>query len=157
MKKLAIAAALSLAAVSAHAWEVSGRGVYDWAGSNSSGGGVAISNGVKAPVVVAVKASLEMSRVGEHPWGVNQFALVATKDVAKLPLNVGVGLRAGVAYVDPVGEARVGGAAGLVGVVATLPLTKTVAVEAGLDRRFVDGRTGIADGNVGFLGLKVTF
>lgn len=157
MKKTVIAAALSLAAFSAQAWEVSGRGSYDWTGTNSSGGGVAISNGVKAPAVGAVKASLELTRVGESPAGVNQVALVATKDLVKLPLNVTVGARAGVAYIEPLGSRHDGGAAALVGLAASIPVTKTVAIEAGFDRRFVESKVGMPDGNVGFLGVRVAF
>lgn len=157
MKKVIIATALAVAAASAQAWEVSARGSYDWSGANSSGGGVALSQGVTLPFVGAVRASVEATRVAESPNGVNQVALVATKDLAKLPLNVTVGVRGGVAYIEPLGEARSGGAAALLGVAASFPVTKTVSVEAGLDRRFVESRPGVADGNVGFVGLAVKF
>lgn len=156
MKKVVIAAALALAATASHAWEVSGRGVYDWSGTNSSGGGVAISQGFKAPVAGDVKGSLEFTRVGESPWGVNQVAAVATKELIKLPLNVSLGARAGAGYIEPLGQ-HVGGAVGLLGLVASVPVTKTVAVEAGLDRRFVESKVAVPGGNVGFLGLRVGF
>lgn len=159
MKKLVITTALALACVSAHAWEVGARGSYDWqsGGANLGGGGITVSTAAALPLVGATRVSVEATRVGDNPSGVNQYALVATKDLVKLPLNVTLGARAGVAYVDPVGEDRTAGAAGLVGLVASMPVTKTVAVEAGLDRRFVENKTGLADSNIGFVGVRVSF
>lgn len=157
MKKLIIATAISLATVSAHAWEVSGRGVYDWSADNSSGGGVALSHTFTVGKLGPVQASLEATRVGESPSAVNQYALVATKNLIQLPFKTAVGVRAGVAHVEPLGEAHNGGVAGLLGVAVTVPVTKTISVEGGIDRRFVESSVGMPDGNVGFLGVRVAF
>jgi hypothetical protein len=154
MKKVIIAVGIALAATSAFAVDISGRGVYDWSGSDQGGAGFAISQSVNAGAVGAVRGSLEVSRAWTGANNVDQYALVATKDVVKLPYNAAVGIRAGAAYVEV--QNGTGGAAGLLGIGLTVPLNKQFAVEAGFDRRFVENRVG-PDGNVGFVGLRVSF
>jgi hypothetical protein len=157
MKKVIIATAISLAAFSAQAWEIGARGVYDWSGPNSSGGGVTIGNTITAGPLGALNVALEATRVGESPNAANQYALVATKPLVALPLKATLGVRAGLAHLEPLGEAKNGGVAGLVGVSLAVPVTKTVSVEGGIDRRFVESSVGMPDGNVGFLGVRVAF
>lgn len=156
MKKVIIAASLVLATASASAVEVGVNGLYDWSGTQTQGGGFSISQGYDTPVG-GLKAAFEYARINGVSNHINQYSLVATKELFKLPLNASVGVRGGAAYVEPVGDNHVGGAAGILGVSVSAPLTKTVSVEVGLDRRFVENKTGLADGNVGFLGLRLAY
>jgi len=149
MKKLAIAAALALAATSASALELGVTGTRDYSGSNRNFGGITLGQSFgKANATVG----FERSTVGDNDQ--NRWSLVGGYDVAKLG-PVTVTPRLGVAYLDnQIGE---DGYAATVGVGASVPVAKKVSLGLAVDRQYGQDRVEQFDGNRVTVGVKYRF
>lgn len=150
MKKIVLASALALAAVSASALEVGVTATRDYSGAdNRNFGGVTIGQSYGK---LNATAGIERSSVGNNDQ--NRFSLVGGYDVAKIGV-VTVTPRLGVAYLNnQVGE---NGYAMTVGVGATVPVTKQVSVGLAVDRQYGQDRVQQFDGNRVTAGVKYAF
>lgn len=149
MKKFAIATALVLAATAAAALEVGVTTARDYAGDNRNAVGVTLGQKLGA---VNVTAGFDRAIRGANDQ--DRYSVVAGVDVAKLgPATVAV--KAGGAYLDnQVGE---NGYAALVGVGASVPVAKNVAVTVDFTRQYGQDRVQGFDGNRVTAGLKYSF
>jgi hypothetical protein len=149
MKKFAIATAIALAATAAAALEVGVTTARDYAGDNRNAAGVTVGQQFGA---VNVTAGFDRATRGTNDQ--DRYSVVAGVDVAKLgPVSVGV--RAGAAYLDnQVGQS---GYAALVGVGASVPVTKAVSLTLDATRQYGQDRVQQFDGNRVTAGLKYRF
>ena len=148
MKKIAIASLLALAAFSASAVEVGVNGSYDF---DSSRPGAGVTVGEKFGKF-GVTAGFDRYTKGTDQ---DKFSLVGSYDVATIAKTT-VAVKAGAAYLSNTGNVADGYAA-LVGVGASYPLTKTVALTA--DYRYQAGQSKVNqfNGSTVALGAKYSF
>jgi len=148
MKKLLVIAALAVCAVSASAADIGLR--YSHSGSLGTPA-VGVTLGQKFGSF-GVEGAFDRATAGAV--NVNRYSLVGSYDVVKLG-SVTVAAKAGVAYLDPsLGRT---GYAGLVGVGASLPLSKSVNLVA--DYSYQRGQNSVRalDGNIVSVGVKYSF
>jgi hypothetical protein len=150
MKKLAIASVLALAAFSASAVEVGVNGSYDFGGSNERpGAGVTLGQKFGK---MGVTAGFDRYTKGTDQ---DKWSLVGSYDVATVA-NTTMAVKAGAAYLSNTGNVADGYAA-LVGVGASLPVNKTVALTA--DYRYQAGQSRVNqfNGSTVAFGVKYSF
>ena len=150
MKKLAIASVLALAAFSASAVEVGVNGSYDFGGSNERpGAGVTLGQKFGK---MGVTAGFDRYTKGTDQ---DKYSLVGSYDVATVA-NTTMAVKAGAAYLSNTGNVADGYAA-LVGVGASLPVNKTVALTA--DYRYQAGQSRVNqfNGSTVAFGVKYSF
>lgn len=149
MKKFAIATAIALAATAASALEVGVTTARDYAGNNRNAAGITVGEKFGA---VSVNAGFDRATQGTNDQ--DRYSLVAGVDVAKLgPVSVGV--RAGGAYLN--NQTGADGYAALVGVGASMPITKTVSLTVDATRQYGQNRVQGHDGNRVTAGIKYRF
>jgi hypothetical protein len=150
MKKIAIATAIALAAISASALEVGVTTTRDHAGTTDrNGSGFTLGQKYGANTVTA-----GFERFTEGRNDQDRFSLMVGRDVARLgPVTVGV--RAGGAYLN--NQTGADGYAAVVGVGATLPVTKQVSLTVDATRQYGQDRVQSFDGNRVTAGLKYRF
>ena len=149
MKKFVIASAFALAASTVSALEVGVTASHDYAGVNHNGYGVSIGDR-------AGKGSIALG-YGHFDRKNNKqdvFSAIAGYDLTKVGL-VTLSAKGGVAYLD--NSASANGYAALVGVGASLPLTKNLAVTLDATRQFGQDRVKQHDGNRISGGLRLSF
>ena len=149
MKKFAIATAIALAATAASALEVGVTTARDYAGDNRNAAGITVGQKFGA---VTMTAGFDRATLGANDQ--DRYSVVAGVDVAKLgPVTVGV--RAGGAYLN--NQTGADGYAAVVGVGASLPVTKQVSLTLDATRQYGQERVQSLDGNRVTAGLKYRF
>jgi outer membrane autotransporter protein len=148
MKKFAIMAALAVAAMSASAVEVGIRGTHT---KDSSADSVGVTVGQKFGAV-GVEGAFDRSTRGT--LNTNKYSLVGSLDVAKFA-GITVAPTVGVSFIDP--SMGVNGYAASVGVGASYPLTKQVALVANYAYQKGQDRVKAFDGNQVSAGVKYSF
>lgn len=147
MKKIAIMAALAVAAVSASAVEVGVRGTHT-VDAVADTAGVTVGQKFGA---IGVEGSFDRTTRGVS--NVNKYSLVGSYDVAKVA-GITISPKVGVAFIDPVG---VNGYAATVGVGASYPLTKKVSLVADYAYQRGQDRVRAFNGNLVSVGAKYSF
>lgn len=148
MKKIVFASILALAATTASALEVGVRGVHT---GDATADMVGVTVGQKFGAF-GVEGAFDRSTRGA--MNVNRWSVLGSYDVAKA-VGVNVAAKAGVAHIDPaVGE---NGAALLVGVGVSYPLTKKVSLVADYTYQRGQDRVRSFNGNNVSAGVKVAF
>jgi len=147
MKKLVLVAAL-MAAFSAQAVEVGINGSTDTANTDRNGYGVTVGQKFGA---MGVTAGFDRYSKG---MDLDKYSLVGSYDVTKIGTAT-VAVKAGGAYLDQ--KNGKDGYAALVGVGASLPVTKQLA--ATVDYRYQAGQSSVRslDGSTVSAGLKYSF
>jgi len=149
MKKIAIAAAIALAATAASALEVGVTQTRDYAGDNRNGAGVTVGTTVGA---IGLTAGFERFTAGENDQ--DRYSVTAGYNLAKIgPATVGV--KTGVAYLN--NQTGDNGYALTVGAGVSVPVTKSVSAELDVARQYGQERVSQFDGNRVTLGLKYKF
>ena len=148
MKKFAIMAALAVAAMSASAVEVGVRGTHT-TDSSADSAGVTVGQKFGAG---GVEGAFDRSTRGT--FNTNKFSLVGSMDVAKFA-GITVSPKVGVSFIDP--SKGVNGYAASVGVGASYPLTKQVALVADYAYQKGQDRVKAFDGNQVSAGVKFSF
>jgi hypothetical protein len=149
MKKFAIATVIALAATAAAALEVGVTAGSDYAGNNRDSVGVTVGKKFDA---VAVTAGFDRATGGANDQ--DRYSLVAGRDVAKLgPVRVAV--KAGGVYLN--NQVSEDGYAALVGVGASIPLTKQVSLTLDATRQYGQDRVKVFDGSRVTAGVKYSF
>lgn len=149
MKKFAIATAIVLAAGAASALEVGVTTARDYVGANRGATGLTIGHKVGA---VNVTTGFDRATQGTNDQ--DRYSVVAGVDVAKLGA-VSVGVRGGAAYLN--NQTGTDGYAALVGVGASLPVTKQMALTLDATRQYGQDRVKAHDGNRVTAGVKYSF
>lgn len=149
MKKFAIATAIALAATAASALEVGVTTARDYAGTDRNAAGVTVSQKFGA---VNVTAGFDRATLGTNDQ--DRYSVVAGVDVAKLGA-VTVGVRAGGAYLN--NQTGADGYAAVVGVGASVPVTKQVSLTVDVTRQYGQDRVQSFDGDRVTAGLKYRF
>ncbi len=147
MKKLAIMAALAVAAISASAVEVGVRGTHN---VDAAADSVGVTVGQKFGAI-GVEGAFDRSTRGSA--NVNKFSLVGSYDVAKVA-GITLAPKVGVSFIDPVG---VNGYAASVGVGASYPLLKNVSLVADYSYQRGQERVRAFNGNQVSAGVKYSF
>jgi hypothetical protein len=149
MKKFAIATMIALAATAASALEVGVTTARDYAGNNRNANGVTVGEKFGA---VTLTAGFDRATLGTNDQ--DRYSLVAGYNVAKLgPVTVAV--KGGAAYLN--NQTGQDGYAALVGVGASVPVTKQVAFTVDAARQYGQDRVQSFDGNRVTAGLKYNF
>ena len=149
MKKFAIATMIALAATAASALEVGVTTARDYAGNNRNATGVTVGEKFGA---VTLTAGFDRATLGTNDQ--DRYSLVAGYNVAKLgPVTVAV--KGGAAYLN--NQTGQDGYAALVGVGATLPVTKQVSLTVDATRQYGQDRVNSFDGNRVTAGVKYSF
>jgi hypothetical protein len=149
MKKFAIATAIALAATAASALEVGVTTARDYAGDNRNAAGFTVGQKFGA---VSMTAGFDRATLGTNDQ--DRYSVVAGVDVAKLgPVTVGV--RAGGAYLN--NQTGADGYAAVVGVGASVPVTKQVSLTVDVTRQYGQDRVQSFDGDRVTAGLKYRF
>lgn len=149
MKKFAIATAIALAATAASALEVGVTTARDYAGDNRNAAGFTVGQKFGA---VTMTAGFDRATLGANDQ--DRYSVVAGVDVAKLgPVTVGV--RAGGAYLN--NQTGADGYAAVVGVGASLPVTKAVSLTVDVTRQYGQDRVQGFDGDRVTAGVKYRF
>jgi hypothetical protein len=149
MKKFAIATMIALAATAASALEVGVTTARDYAGNNRNATGVTVGEKFGA---VTVTAGFDRATLSANDQ--DRYSLVAGYNVAKLgPLTVAV--KGGAAYLN--NQTGQDGYAALVGVGASLPINKKVALTVDATRQYGQDRVNSFDGNRVTAGVKYSF
>jgi len=149
MKKFAIATVIALAASAASALEVGVTTARDYAGTNRNAVGLTVGQKLGAATVTA---GFDRATLGTNDQ--DRYSLVAGVDVAKLgPVSVAV--KGGAAYLN--NQTGQDGYAALVGVGATLPVNKKVALTLDATRQYGQDRVSQFDGNRVTAGVKYSF
>ncbi len=140
---------IALAATAASALEVGVTTARDYAGDNRNAAGVTVGEKFGA---VSVTAGFDRATRGTNDQ--DRYSLVAGVDVVKLgPVSVGV--RAGGAYLN--NQTGQDGYAALVGIGASMPVTKQVSLTVDATRQYGQDRVQSFDGNRVTAGLKYRF
>ena len=150
MKNILIASFLALAAFSANAVEVGVNGTYTWGGPiDRPGAGFTIGEKFGK---MGVTAGFNRATKGTDQ---DKYSLVGSYDVATIA-NTTVAVKAGAAYISNTGNVADGYAA-LVGVGASYPITKAIALTA--DYRYQAGQSRVNqfDGSTVAFGAKYSF
>jgi hypothetical protein len=149
MKKFAIATMIALAATAASALEVGVTTARDYAGNNRNATGVTVSEKFGA---VALTAGFDRATLGTNDQ--DRYSLVAGYNVAKLgPVTVAV--KGGAAYLN--NQTGQDGYAALIGVGASLPVSKSMALTVDATRQYGQDRVTSFDGNRVTAGVKYSF
>jgi len=149
MKKFAIATMIALAATAASALEVGVTTARDYAGTDRNATGVTVGEKFGA---VTLTAGFDRSTQGANDQ--DRFSLVAGYNVAKLgPVSVAV--KGGAAYLN--NQTGQDGYAALVGVGASLPINKNMALIVDATRQYGQDRVNSFDGNRVTAGIKYSF
>lgn len=149
MKKFAIATAIALAATAASALEVGVTTARDYAGDNRNAAGFTVGQKFGA---VTMTAGFDRATLGTNDQ--DRYSVVAGVNVAKLgPVTVGV--RAGGAYLN--NQTGADGYAAVVGVGASVPVTKQVSLTVDVTRQYGQDRVQSFDGDRVTAGLKYRF
>jgi hypothetical protein len=149
MKKFAIATAIALAATAASALEVGVTTARDYAGDNRNAAGFTVGQKFGA---VSMTAGFDRATLGTNDQ--DRYSVVAGVNVAKLgPVTVGV--RAGGAYLN--NQTGADGYAAVVGVGASVPVTKQVSLTVDVTRQYGQDRVQSFDGDRVTAGLKYRF
>lgn len=149
MKKFAIATMIALAATAASALEVGVTTARDYAGDNRNAVGITVGQKLGA---VSVTAGFDRATRGTNDQ--DRYSLVAGYDVAKVgPVTVAV--KAGAAYLN--NQTGQDGYAALVGVGASLPVSKKVALTLDATRQYGQDRVSSFDGNRITTGIRYSF
>lgn len=149
MKKIAIATMIALAATAASALEVGVTSARDYAGTDRNAVGLTVGQKVGA---VNLTAGFDRAIRGTNDQ--DRYSLVAGYDVAKLgPVSVAV--KGGAAYLN--NQTGKDGYAALVGVGASLPVAKKVALTLDATRQYGQDRVSSFDGNRVTAGIKYSF
>lgn len=150
MKKFAFASILALAAISASAVEVGITAVDQTTPNpNRYGYGVTVGENFGAYNVTA-----GISRFSREANDQTRVSLVGSREVFKAG-PVSLTGRVGVAYLN--NQTGEDGSAVTVGVGASAPVAKNVAVGLSVDRQYGQNRVSSFDGNVITAGLKYSF
>jgi predicted porin len=150
MKKLAIASMLALAAFSASAVEVGVNGSYDF-GSPTDRPGAGITVGEKFGKFGVTAGFDRYTKTTDQ----DKYSLVGSYDVATISKTT-IAVKAGAAYISNTGKVADGYAA-LVGVGASYPLSKTVALTADYRYQAGQSRVNTFDGSTVLFGGKYSF
>ena len=149
MKKFAIATMIALAATAASALEVGVTTARDYAGTNRNATGVTVGEKFGA---VTVTAGFDRATLGATDQ--DRYSLVAGYNVAKLgPVSVAV--KGGAAYLN--NQTGQDGYAALIGVGASVPVTKQVSLTVDATRQYGQDRVNSFDGNRVTAGVKYSF
>ena len=149
MKKFAIATMIALAASAASALEVGVTTARDYAGTNRNATGVTVGEKFGA---VTVTAGFDRATLGATDQ--DRYSLVAGYNVAKLgPVSVAV--KGGAAYLN--NQTGQDGYAALIGVGASVPVTKQVSLTVDATRQYGQDRVNSFDGNRVTAGVKYSF
>ena len=149
MKKIAIATVIALAATAASALEVGVTTARDYAGDNRNAAGITVGQKFGA---VSMTAGFDRATLGTNDQ--DRYSVVAGVNVAKLgPVTVGV--RAGGAYLN--NQTGADGYAAVVGVGASVPVTKQVSLTVDVTRQYGQDRVQSFDGDRVTAGLKYRF
>jgi hypothetical protein len=149
MKKIAIATVIALAATAASALEVGVTTARDYVGDNRNAAGFTIGQKYGT---VGVTAGFDRATVGTTDQ--DRYSLVVGRDVARLgPVTVGV--RAGGAYLN--NQTGLDGYAAVIGVGASVPVTKQVSLTVDATRQYGQDRVQQFDGNRVTAGVKYRF
>jgi hypothetical protein len=149
MKKFAIATMIALAATAASALEVGVTTARDYAGTDRNATGVTVGEKFGA---VTVTAGFDRTTLGANDQ--DRYNLVAGYNVAKLgPVTVAV--KGGAAYLN--NQTGQDGYAALIGVGASLPVSKKVALTVDATRQYGQDRVNSFDGNRVTAGVKYSF
>lgn len=150
MKKIAIASLLAIAAISASAVEVGVTAVDQTTPNpNRYGYGVTVGENFGAYNVTA-----GVSRFVREANDQTRVSLVGSREVFKVG-QIGLTGRVGLAYLN--NQTGQDGSAVTVGVGATAPVAKNVAVGLSVDRQYGQNRVSQFDGNVITAGVKYSF
>ena len=149
MKKIFIAATIALSTVAASALELGVTAARDYAGSDRNTVGLTLG---KTYGAFNVTAGFDQATRGNDNQ--NRVTLVGSYDVAKFG-PVTVAGKVGVAYLD--NQTSQNGYAALVGLGASMPITKTVAATADFTRQYGQNRVSQFDGNRFTVGLRYSF
>lgn len=149
MKKIAIATMIALAATAASAVEVGVTAARDYAGTNRDAVGITVGQKVGA---IGVTAGFDRATGGNNDQ--DRYSLVGGVDVAKLG-PVAVAVKAGAAYLN--NQTGQDGYAALVGVGASMPVAKNVALTLDATRQYGQDRVKSFDGNRVTAGIKYSF
>ncbi len=149
MKKFAIATMIALAATAASALEVGVTTARDYAGTDRNATGVTVGEKFGA---VTLTAGFDRATLGTNDQ--DRYSLVAGYNVAKLgPVSVAV--KGGAAYLN--NQTGQDGYAALVGVGASLPINKNMALTVDATRQYGQDRVNSFDGNRVTAGVKYSF
>lgn len=149
MKKIAIATVIALAATAASALEVGVTTARDYAGTNRNATGVTLGQKLGSATVTA---GFDRATLGANDQ--DRYSLVAGYNVAKLgPVSVAV--KGGAAYLN--NQTGQDGYAALVGVGASLPVAKNVALTLDATRQYGQERVKSFDGNRVTAGIRYSF
>lgn len=149
MKKIVIATVIALAATAASALEMGVTTARDYAGNNRNATGVTVGQKLGT---VNVTAGFDRATLGANDQ--DRYSVVAGRDVAKIgPVSVAV--KAGAAYLN--NQTGQDGYAALVGVGASLPVTKNMAFTLDATRQYGQNRVQQFDGNRVTAGVKYSF
>lgn len=150
MKKFAIATVIALAATAASALEVGVTTTADYSGADKrTGYGFNVGTQQGA---VSVAGGFERFTKGTNDQ--DRFSVVAGYDVAKFG-PVTVTPKVGVAYLN--NQTSADGYAMTVGVGASVPVTKNVALTVDAARQYGQERVKASNGNTVTAGLKYRF
>ena len=149
MKKFAIATVIALAAGAACALDVGVTAGRDYAGTDRSAAGLTVGQRVGP---VNVTAGFDRATQGTNDQ--DRYSLVGAVDVARVgPVTVAV--KAGAAYLN--NQTGNNGYAALVGVGASLPVAKKVALTLDATRQYGQDRVRNSDGNRVTAGVRYSF
>lgn len=150
MKKIAIASIMALAAISASAMEVGVTSTKDYSASNARQGfGVSVSQKVGG---IGLTGAFERFTKGTNDQ--DRYSVTAGYDVAKFG-PVTITPKVGVAYLN--NQATPDGYALTVGVGASVPVTKSVALTVDAGHQYGQHRVKPLDGNRVTAGLSYSF
>lgn len=160
MKKVILAVTLFALAGIASATDVGGYWMWERGtnGGTLQAGGVSLGDklGKLDPSLskVGVQATFDRSTSGK--FNTDRWTATASYDLVKLgPVQTNV--RAGVAYLDPQAPKASNGGAALIGVGASYPVTKQVALTADYAYQKGNNITKAYNGNIITTGVKYTF
>lgn len=140
---------IALAATAASALEVGITTARDYAGNNRNATGITLGEKFGA---VTLTAGFDRATLGTNDQ--DRYSLVAGYNVAKLgPMTVAV--KGGAAYLN--NQTGQDGYAALVGVGASVPVTKQVSLTVDATRQYGQDRVNRFDGNRVTAGVKYSF
>ena len=154
MKKIAIASMLALAAISASAVEVGIIGGETFQSNSHTNNPAGITVG-ESFGKFGVAAEIEHNFKKKNSTEANNFNLVGSYEVAKLG-SAGIGLKAGVGYVDS-RSGHPNGYEALVGAGVTIPVTAKISATAEYRYAKAQDRISNQSGNQALVGIKYSF
>ena len=149
MKKILIASIITLAATAVSALDLGVTAGRDYAGTNHNTFGVSVG---RQSGKFGVALGLDRQYVGRTDQ--NKYTLSGSYDAASVG-SVTFAANAGVAYLD--NQRGSDGSAVIVGVGATMPITKKVAATVDFSRQYGQTRVQASNGNTAAAGIKYSF